>query len=205
MAGKIRADTIQGDSQLKLNIGEVTYIEVNANSFNIAQPLNVTSTATFSNTVTFSSSLGNITTANLTSTGNVSATGTLNVSGVSTLANINSTGVSTFGGAQIGRIGALANVSLNVTPDFATNNFFTLTLDGNLTFQAPLNISTGQAGVIFLVQDGTGSRAASFNTFYRFPAQTAPTLTTTAGAVDMLTYVVKSSTEILCDVVLDIR
>jgi hypothetical protein len=129
----------------------------------------------------------------------------LTVTGVSTLANINSTGVSTFGGAQIGRIGALANVSLNVTPDFATNNFFTLTLDGNLTFQAPLNISTGQAGVIFLVQDGTGSRAASFNTFYRFPAQTAPTLTTTAGAVDMLTYVVKSSTEILCDVVLDIR
>jgi hypothetical protein len=52
MAGKIRADTIQGDSQLKLNIGEVTYIEVNANSFNIAQPLNVTSTATVSNTLT---------------------------------------------------------------------------------------------------------------------------------------------------------
>ena len=179
MAGKIRADTIQGDSQLKLNIGEVTYIEVNPSSFNIAQPLSVTSTATVSNTLT--------------------------VTGVSTLANINSTGVSTFGGAQIGQIGALANVSLNVTPDFATNNFFTLTLDGNLTFQAPLNISTGQAGVIFLVQDGTGSRAASFNTFYRFPAQTAPTLTTTAGAVDMLTYVVKSSTEILCDVVLDIR
>jgi hypothetical protein len=52
MAGKIRADTIQGDSQLKLNIGEVTYIEANANSLNIAQPLNVTSNATFSNTVT---------------------------------------------------------------------------------------------------------------------------------------------------------
>lgn len=205
MAGKLRADIIQGDSQLKLNIGEITYIEVNSSSFNIAQPLNVSSTATFSNTITFSSSLGNITTANLTSTGNVSATGTLNVSGVSTLANVNSTGVSTFGGAQIGRITTLANVASNVTPDFASNNFFTMTMIGNFTFQAPLNISTGQAGVIFLVQDGSGSRTASFNTHYRFPAQTAPTLTTTANAVDMLTYVVKSSTEILCDVVLDIR
>jgi hypothetical protein len=191
MAGKLRADIIQGDSQLKLNIGEVTYIEVNPSSFNIAQPLSVTSTATVSNT--------------LTVTGTTTVSNTLTVTGVSTLANVNSTGVSTFGGAQIGQIGTLANVSSNVTPDFASNNFFTLTLDGNLTFQAPLNISTGQAGVIFLVQDGTGSRAASFNTFYRFPAQTAPTLTTTANAVDMLTYVVKSSTEILCDVVLDIR
>jgi hypothetical protein len=199
MAGKIRADTIQGDSQLKLNIGETTYIEVSAPSFNIAQPLNVQSTAVFTDSVTFSGSLGNI------DTGNIDATGTLSVSGVSTLANVNSTGVSTFGGAQIGRITTLANVSSNVTPDLASNNFFTLTLDGNLTFQAPLNISTGQAGVIFLVQDGTGSRTASFNTFYRFPAQTAPTLTTTANSVDMLTYVVKSSTEILCDVVLDIR
>ena len=185
MAGKIRADTIQGDSQLKLNIGETTYIEVSASSFNIAQPLNVQTTAVFTDAVTLND--------------------TLSVSGVSTLANVNSTGVSTFGGAQIGRITTLANVSSNVTPDFASNNFFTLTLDGNLTFQAPLNISTGQAGVIFLVQDGTGSRTASFNTFYRFPAQTAPTLTTTANSVDMLTYVVKSSTEILCDVVLDIR
>jgi len=199
MAGKIRADTIQGDSQLKLNIGETTYIEVSAPSFNIAQPLNVQSTAVFTDSVSFSGSLGNI------DTGNIDATGTLSVSGVSTLANVNSTGVSTFGGAQIGQVGTLAIVSSNVTPDFASNNFFTLTLDENLTFQAPINISTGQAGVIFLVQDGTGSRTASFNTYYRFPAQTAPTLTTTPDAVDMLTYVVKSSTEILCDVVLDIR
>jgi hypothetical protein len=179
MAGKIRADIIQGDTQLKLNVGEITLIQVGAEAFNISQPLNVESVATISNTLT--------------------------VTGVSTLANINSTGVSTFGGAQVAQITTLANVSSNVTPDLASNNFFTLTLDGNLTFQAPTNISTGQAGVIFLVQDATGSRTASFNTFYRFPAQTAPTLTTTGNAVDMLTYIVKSPTEILCDVVLDIR
>ena len=201
MAGKIRADTIQGDGALRLNIGETTIISVNASAYNIAQPLNVQTTSTFTDTITGTNSSlsGGLISATVTSNG------TLNVTGVSTLANVISTGVSSFSGAQLGQISTLANVSLNVTPDFSLNNFFTIELDGNLTFQAPININTGQAGVIFLVQDGTGSRVASFNTYYRFPSQTAPTLTTTAGAVDMLTYIVKSSTEILCDVVLDVR
>jgi hypothetical protein len=101
-------------------------------------------------------------------------------------------------------VSTLAIVSSNVTPDFASNNFFSLTLDGSATFQSPTNISTGQAGVIFLVQDATGSRTASFNAYYKFPGATAPTLSTAANTVDMLTYVVKSSDEILCDVVLNI-
>jgi hypothetical protein len=218
MAGKIRADTIQGDGALRLNIGETTIISVNASAYNIAQPLNVQTTSTFTDTITGTNSSlsGGLISATVTSNGtlnvtgvstlaNVTSNGTLNVTGVSTLANVISTGVSSFSGAQLGQISTLANVSLNVTPDFSLNNFFTIELDGNLTFQAPININTGQAGVIFLVQDGTGSRVASFNTYYRFPSQTAPTLTTTAGAVDMLTYIVKSSTEILCDVVLDVR
>ena len=44
MAGKIKADTIQGESQLKLNIGETTYITVGGASWNVAVPMNVQST-----------------------------------------------------------------------------------------------------------------------------------------------------------------
>ena len=53
MAGKIRADTIQGDGALRLNIGETTIISVNASAYNIAQPLNVQTTSTFTDTATF--------------------------------------------------------------------------------------------------------------------------------------------------------
>ena len=53
MAGKIRADTIQGDGALRLNIGETTIISVGASAYNIAQPLNVQTTSTFTDTATF--------------------------------------------------------------------------------------------------------------------------------------------------------
>ena len=53
MAGKIRADIIQGDGALRLNIGETTIISVNASAYNIAQPLNVQTTSTFTDTATF--------------------------------------------------------------------------------------------------------------------------------------------------------
>lgn len=46
MAGIIKADTIYGESSLRLNVGEVTLINVNATAFNVAQPLNVQTNAT---------------------------------------------------------------------------------------------------------------------------------------------------------------
>lgn len=53
MAGKIRADTIQGDGALRFNIGETTIISVNASAYNIAQPLNVQTTSIFTDAATF--------------------------------------------------------------------------------------------------------------------------------------------------------
>ena len=44
MAGKIKTDTIQGESQLKFNIGETTYITIGGASWNVALPMNVQST-----------------------------------------------------------------------------------------------------------------------------------------------------------------
>lgn len=41
MAGLIKADTIYGESSLKFNIGETTYITVSGTSWNVAQPMNV--------------------------------------------------------------------------------------------------------------------------------------------------------------------
>jgi len=85
-----------------------------------------------------------------------------------------------------------------ITPDFAQGTNFTVTLAGNRTIANPSNLSTavGQSGSIFLVQDGTGSRTASWGSYWDFAGGTAPTLTTTASAVDRIDYVVRSSTSI---------
>jgi hypothetical protein len=54
----------------------------------------------------------------------------------------------------------------------------------------------GQSGSIFIVQDGTGSRTLAYGSYWDFAGGTAPTLTTTANAVDRIDYVVRSSTSI---------
>ena len=83
-----------------------------------------------------------------------------------------------------------------ITPDFDAGCNFAVTLGGNRSIANPSNIAAGQSGSIFISQDGTGSRTASFGSYWDFPAGTAPTLTTTASAVDRIDYVVRTTTSI---------
>ena len=83
-----------------------------------------------------------------------------------------------------------------ITPDLATSCNFTVTLGGNRALANPSNPVAGQSGSIFIVQDATGSRTLTWGTSWEFPAGTAPTLTTTASAVDRVDYIVRSSTSI---------
>lgn len=83
-----------------------------------------------------------------------------------------------------------------ISLDLATNNVFTVTLAGNRTLANPTNPIPGQSGSIFVVQDGTGSRTLAFGSYWDFIGGTAPTLTTSANAVDRIDYVVRSSTSI---------
>ena len=83
-----------------------------------------------------------------------------------------------------------------IAVDFDTGQNFTVTLAGNRALGNPTNVTAGQTGSIFVTQDGTGSRTLSYGTSWEFPAATAPTLTTTAAAVDRIDYIVKSSTSI---------
>jgi hypothetical protein len=103
----------------------------------------------------------------------------------------------TFTGAQIGSITTLTD-GATITPDFAVNNSFTVTLGGNRTLANPTNLVAGQSGVIIINQDGTGSRTLAYGTYYDFGGGTAPTLTTTANAQDMIAYFVVSTTKINC-------
>ena len=101
----------------------------------------------------------------------------------------------TFTAAQRGTIGTLTD-GATITPDFATANNFTVTLAGNRTIANPTNITAGQSGSIFIVQDGTGSRTAAWGSYWDFAGGVAPTLTTTAAGCDRVDYVVRSSTSI---------
>ena len=96
---------------------------------------------------------------------------------------------------QRGEITALTSAT-TVTPDMADSNHFSCTMAHNITFANPSNLTAGQTGSIFLTQDGTGSRTASWGSYWDWVGGTAPTLTTTAAAVDRIDYVVRTTTSI---------
>ena len=112
-------------------------------------------------------------------------------------------GISLTGGAAA-NITALSD-GATITIDMATACHHSVTLGGNRTFAAPSNQVVGQAGSIFITQDGTGSRTAAFNSAFKFVGGTAPTLTTTASAIDRIDYIIKSSNVIHCAVSLDVK
>ena len=101
----------------------------------------------------------------------------------------------TWTAGQRGEITALTSAT-TITIDMADSNNFSCTLAHNATFANPSNLTAGQSGSIFLTQDGSGSRTASWGTDWDFAGGTAPTLTTTASAVDRIDYVVLDSSNI---------
>lgn len=122
---------------------------------------------------------------------------------------LSASGTATLNGTVIGNKNAyMPPLALTdgatITPDFSLDNNFTLTLGGNRTLANPTNLNAGQSGVIFISQDGTGSRTLAYGSSWDFPSQTAPTLTTTANAVDVLVYTVRSSTSIAAQLITNI-
>jgi len=92
---------------------------------------------------------------------------------------------------QRGEITALSD-GATITPDMDDSNNFSVTLGGDRTLANPSNLTAGQSGCIFITQDGTGTRTLGYGTYWDFAGGTDPVLTTTAAAVDVLSYVVRS-------------
>jgi hypothetical protein len=100
-----------------------------------------------------------------------------------------------FSAQQRGAISALTD-GATITPDFSLGNNYSVTLGGNRTLANPTNLTAGATGSIFVSQDGTGSRTLSWGSYWDFAGGPAPTLTTTASAVDRIDYVVRTTTSI---------
>jgi hypothetical protein len=108
---------------------------------------------------------------------------------------ISQNGVVTVKNGAVAEIGTLTDAA-TITPNFAANCNFTVTLGGNRTIANPTNLTAGQSGSIFIVQDGTGSRTLAWGSYWDFAGGTAPTLSTAGGSVDRVDYIVRSSTSI---------
>ena len=81
--------------------------------------------------------------------------------------------------------------------DFNTNHNFIINMNGNLTLGQPVTGQVGQTGFIVFKQDATGSRTLTLNSAFKNPGGTAPTLSTAAGSVDTLGYMIVAPNEIL--------
>jgi hypothetical protein len=76
-----------------------------------------------------------------------------------------------------------ANTSTAYTIDLSNGSVQILTLTGNCTFTFP-TATAGRSFILILKQDGTGSRTATWPAAVKWPAGTAPTITSTASKSD---------------------
>jgi len=145
---------------------------------------------------------GGAVTAGKIGTGGVSANTQLAagvVTAHATAADIAKTDIAqSFSAAQRGTVNALGVyhglAGNTVTLDLNTSNYYSLTANANITYANPTNVTAGQAGALFITANG--SYTGSWGSYWRFAGGTAPTLSTTAGKVDRVDYVVQSSNTI---------
>jgi hypothetical protein len=109
-----------------------------------------------------------------------------------------------IGTAAVADIVSLTDAT-SIAVDFNTAQNFAVQLTDNRTLENPTNCVPGQVGSIIVIQDGTGSRTLSFGGNWKFIGGTAPTLTTTASAVDRIDYIVYTSTAVQAIASLDIK
>jgi len=105
--------------------------------------------------------------------------------------------VTTFAGAVRGSTLTDTSNTGGITLDFDAYQNFILTFTGNVTLDNPTTEAIGQTGFIICIQDGTGSRTLSLGTDYESAGAGGFTLSTAASAVDIIPYVVQSSSNIL--------
>lgn len=97
---------------------------------------------------------------------------------------------------RIFRVIAMPYVSTTVTPNGATTDIGTLTLNtATTTLAAPSGTPyDGQQLVFRLTQDGTGGRLVTWNAIYAFSGGGTPTLSTAAGSTDIFAFQYNSAT-----------
>jgi hypothetical protein len=77
-----------------------------------------------------------------------------------------------------------------ISVDASPSSLLNITLTGTShAFGTPINVMAGQVFRIAVIQDSTGSRTASWHGVYKWQGGSAPTLSTTAGRIDLMTII----------------
>lgn len=108
---------------------------------------------------------------------------TLAGAGIAVLGSTNA-----FTKSQGGPTGALTDAA-TVAWNAGNIQVATLTIAGNRTLGAPSGLTAGQTYILIVTQGSGGSHTLAYNAVFKWPSGSAPVLSTTAGAVDILTFV----------------
>ncbi len=103
-----------------------------------------------------------------------------------------------------GATAALTSSSASIAVDMNSANNFTHTTTENTTLANPTNMTAGQYGSIVITQGAT-ARTMAFGSYWKFAGGTAPSLTASPGAVDVLVYYIESSTRITARLIGDVK
>jgi hypothetical protein len=129
-----------------------------------------------------------------TAFGNIKQVATTAVSGVVQLADAAAVRAATAGRTPTADavLSAMAFVTLadgaTVNIDHAAGTNRKWTIGGNRTVAAPTSDKEGWPLNIMITQDGTGGRTVTWNAAFKFGSGGAPTLSTAAGARDLLMF-----------------
>jgi hypothetical protein len=77
----------------------------------------------------------------------------------------------------------------NISWNLNANQVAQVTLAGNRTLDNPTNLKSGAYYSLIVKQDATGSRTLAYGTAYKFFGGVTPVLSTTANAVDIITFI----------------
>ena len=173
---------------------------------------NTLSTTTFSGNVTGNINKVSITQPTTSATLTIADTKTFTVNNTVTLTGTDATSLSlpsvstsiagagvstTFTKPQIGSVSSLSVSANAIAVDMSLANNFAVTLQATTSqvLSNPTNATAGQAGQIAITQNGTPS-TLTFGVNWISTDGTTPTVSTTASAVNLLTYYVVDSTHV---------
>lgn len=113
--------------------------------------------------------------------------------------------IQAYSKAQRGTAVALTSTSASIATDASLANNFTHTFTENTTLANPSNLVAGQSGVIVFTQHASSPKTLAFGSYWKFSGGTAPSVTATNSAVDVLAYYVESSSRITAKLVTDVK
>ncbi len=111
----------------------------------------------------------------------------------------------TLAGAKRGSVSILTSTAGSIAVNLALNNNYSHTLTEVTVLAAPSNAVVGQSGIVTFTQHASSPKTLTYDTFWKFPGGTVPTLTATNGAVDLFIYYVYASGAASCQLINDVK